>query len=130
MGFKDIFRNQAETRDRHKDEQLKTRYYKVSKYKALETVKSMIESDPRIKLLSFSEDHGEITAEYIKPKKAFMVATVIMVFPQRTAIDFTLTTKTGLLPMDFGFSKREVLYLYQKLDKQLPFAGVGLGEQG
>jgi hypothetical protein len=130
MGIKDIFSNRTETGERHRIETLRTRYYKTNKSKAMKTAKDLIETDPRVRLLNYSEDHGEITAEFIKPKKAFMVVSIITVFPFRTAIDFTITTKTTLLPMDGGFSKREVLTLYKKLDQQLEFAGVGLSEGG
>lgn len=126
MGIKDFFSNRTETGEKHRTETLRTRYYKANKSKAMKNVKDIIEADPRIRLLDYLEDHGEITAEIIKPKKAFMVVSVITVFPFRTAIDFTITTNTMLLPMDWGFSKKEVFALYKKLDQRLEFAGVGL----
>jgi hypothetical protein len=128
MGIKDIFSNRTETGERHGTETLRTRYYKANRSKAMKIAKDIIEADPRVRLLDYSEDHGEITAEFIKPKKAFMVASIITVFPFRTAIDFTITTNTALLPIDWGFSRREVQNLYKKLDQQLEFAGVGLSE--
>lgn len=128
MGIKDFFSYRTETREKHQQEELKTRYYKTNKARAMKQIKELLEAEPHIRLLHFSEEHGEITAEYIKPKKAFLVISVITVFPFRTAIDLTITTKRLLLPMDGGFSKKAVLALYRKLDKQLEFVGVGLSE--
>lgn len=128
MGIKDFFSYRTETGENHQQNELKTRYYKTNKTKAMKQIKELLEAEPHIKLLDYSEDHGEITAEYIKPKKAFLVISVITVFPFRTAIDLTITTKTLLLPMDGGFSKRAVLSMYKKLDKHLEFVGVGLSE--
>jgi hypothetical protein len=128
MGIRDIFSNRTETGEKHKTQELRTRYYKANKPKVMKVVKELIEADPRIRLLDYSEGHGEVTAQYVKPKKAFMVVSVIMVFPFRTAVDFTITTSTKLLPIDGGFSKKEVLNYYKKLDKQLEFVGVGLSE--
>jgi hypothetical protein len=130
MGIKEIFSNRTETGERHQTVSLRTRYYKANKSKAMKMAKDLIESDPRIRLLDYSDDHGEITAEFIKPKKAFMVVSIITVFPFSTAIDFTITTNTFILPIDWGFSRREVQNLYKKLDQQLEFAGVGLSEGG
>jgi hypothetical protein len=128
MGIKDFFSNRTETEEKHRTEALRTRYYKANKLKAMKIVKDILEEDSRICVLDYSEDHGEITAEFIKPKKAFMVVSVITVFPFRTAVDFTITTNTVFLPMDWGFSRKEVLTLYKKLDQQLEFVGVGLSE--
>jgi hypothetical protein len=107
----------------------KLSYYERGVVRAMMQIKELLEAEPNIKLLHFSEEHGEITAEYIKPKKAFLVISVITVFSFRTVIDLIITIKTLLLPMDGGFSKKAVLGLYKKLDKNLEFVGVGLSEE-
>ncbi|WP_202078186.1 cytosolic protein [Caldalkalibacillus salinus] len=129
MGIKDFFSNRAETQEIHRDERLQTRYYKANLKKSLDAVDDLLKADARINVLSYSEDHGEITAEFLKPKKAFIVVSCITVFPFRTAVDFTVTTKTTFLPFDAGFSKREVIHFYEKLDQRLTFAGTGLSEK-
>ncbi|GGK11575.1 hypothetical protein GCM10010965_00600 [Caldalkalibacillus thermarum] len=128
MGWRDFFSNRVETSDTHPNENLKTRYYKTTQQQAMRFLKDLIEQDSRLRLLSYSEEHAEITAEYIKPKKAFMVISVIMVFPYRTAVDFTISTQT-LWPTDWGFSRNQVQYFYRKLDGRFEFAGTGLGAQ-
>lgn len=126
MGIKEFFTNRAETTDNHKIPELRTRYYKVNKQKAMEAVRFIVNQEERFKLLDYAEDLGEITVEILSPRKAFMVMSIITVFPFRTAIDFTITTSTLFLPIDLGYSKKQVISFYKKLDKQLEFAGVSL----
>lgn len=126
MGVKDLFSHRTETTEDHHNEQLRTRYYKTTKQKAMTTLKQFVEEEPRFKLLSVSEEHGEIMVQVVKPRKAFMVISVIMVYPYRTAIDLTITTETTIIPIDFGYSRKEVLHIYERLNKLFEFAGVGL----
>jgi len=128
MGLKNLFSNRTETSEQHQDPALRTRYYKTTKPQAIKKLKELLEQDPRISDIDISEERGEINAEIIKPKNAYLVANVITVFPFRTAIDFAVITKT-VLPLDFGNSKKEVLALYQKLDKHLEFVGTSLSEK-
>jgi hypothetical protein len=125
MGLKDILSNRTETAEKHHLEQFKTRYYKTTKSKALSTIKAIIEADDRMEILDYLEDLGEINVQILKPKKAFMVISIITVFPYRTAVDLTVVTQTGL-PLDFGYSKTEVLELYKKIEKHLEFIGTSL----
>lgn len=127
MGFFDAFTNRTETREKHKLKELRTRYYKIMKPQAIRVLSDLLDADQRIELLDVSEERGEIIAQIKKPRRAFMVASVITVHPYRTAIDFTITTETMILPIDFGYSKKQVLQLYQKLDRQMEFAGTGVG---
>lgn len=128
MGLKDFFSNRTETQDHHRISELQTRYYKATRSKVMETVKGILDRQPNVKVLDFLEEHGEITAELIKPRKAFLVVSVVTVFPYRTAIDLTITTNTLLLPIDWGYSRRTAIQLYEKFDKELEFVGVGLSE--
>lgn len=129
MGIKQFFSNHTETSEKHPAKELQTRYYKANKLKTIRTLEEILHRDSRIAVLSISEEHGEITAEYVKGKKAFMVVSIITVFPYRTAVDFTITTRTFLLPFDWGFSRKEVLSFYKQLDRALEFAGTGLSEK-
>jgi hypothetical protein len=54
------------------------------------------------------------------------VITVISVRPFETAIDFSVTTDTKVLPFDFGFSRRVIIDLYSQIDKRLPYIGSGM----
>lgn len=130
MGIKQTlqtyFNNHCETSETHNDEQLRSHYYKLATKKAMKSVKEIIEKLDGFRVTSFSDEHGEISVSVAKGKKAFMVVTVISVRPFETAIDFSVTTNTKILPFDFGFSRKVVLYMYETLDKELTFIGTGL----
>ena len=123
---KNLLANHCETQENHQDEQLRSRYYKTTAANALKTVKEIIEKSPHFKLLSVSEERGELSVAVSKGKKAFMVITVISVRPFETAIDFSVTTETKLLPFDFGFSRNVILDMYKKLDQHLTYIGSGI----
>jgi len=112
------FGKHAETRDHHVDPTLRTNYYKTTKNKALMILEHFFKNSQEYKFNSLSEDHGEISVIKTKGKKAFIVATVIMVRPNRTAIDFSVSTES-ILPFDFGYSTRLIHKLYEQVNKEL-----------
>ncbi|TXC90177.1 cytosolic protein [Metabacillus litoralis] len=122
--LKDIFSTHQETRENHYNEDLKSHYYKTTYKTALQSVKSIIEETPGMTITSVSEDRGEMSVNIDRPKKGFLIVTIISVRPFETAVDFTATTNT-VLPTDFGYSKKVILELYKKLDKKETFVGTG-----
>ncbi|WP_078545171.1 cytosolic protein [Litchfieldia alkalitelluris] len=116
--FKSFFTNHNETRDEHQDPALRSHYYKTTQKKALEAVQELFGSMNGYKVTSVSEERGELS---IKSKKAFIVVTIISVRPFETSVDFSVTTESGFIPIDFGYSKKEINNLYNKLDSKLPF---------
>lgn len=114
-----FFSNRAETRDNHWDQKLQTRYYKTTKDKGLATLENYFKNSPKFKINAMSEEHGEISVNLVKGKKAFIIATVIMVRPFQTAIDFTVMTES-IIPMDFGYSTKVINELYENISKDLP----------
>ncbi|QOR65770.1 cytosolic protein [Cytobacillus suaedae] len=115
-----FFSNHCETSDKHRDPVLKSHYYKVTNKQAIQSVKDFINKQNGFTLTSISEERGEMSVSVAKKRKAFMVITVISVRPFETAIDFSVTTETSVLPMDFGYSKRLVQFMYKELDGILP----------
>jgi hypothetical protein len=113
-----FFTTNTETSDEHWDERLKSRYYKSNQKNALQTVVEVLNSIEGISVTSVSDDRGEISAAISKPRKGFLVATIVSVRPFETAVDFNVLTETSL-PSDFGYSKRVVYGLYEKLDQKL-----------
>ncbi|NNV06070.1 MULTISPECIES: hypothetical protein [Geobacillus] len=118
--------NHCETRENHEDVELRSHYYKAANRAVMAAVKELLASLPGAELLSVSEERGEICAQTKRGKKLFIVATVISVRPFETAVDFSVTTETRLLPFDFGRSRSVILELYRKLDARLPYIGSGL----
>ncbi|EMT45546.1 hypothetical protein H919_09738 [Anoxybacillus flavithermus AK1] len=124
--IKYIFTNHNETSERHPDEQLKSRYYKTTQTAALKAVKEMFEQMEGCRIVAISEERGEMSVSLTKGKKAFIVVTVISVRPFETAIDFSVTTETTWLPVDFGFSRQLIIRLYDELAKRLTYIGSGI----
>lgn len=128
LTLKKIFSTATETRDHHPDEKFKTHYYRGMKDKVMGEVESMLSSKPGFKVGSVSKEHGEIIVRVNSKKKVFLVTTVIMVSPNRTAVDFSASTDT-ILFTDFGYSRSFVTGLYKELDSKLEFVGKGLGDK-
>ncbi|SFA39248.1 hypothetical protein SAMN05192569_1001289 [Parageobacillus thermantarcticus] len=118
--------NHCETRENHEDEALRSHYYKATNAAVIKTVKELFTSSPDYELLSISEERGEFSATTRRGKKVFIVATVISVRPLETAVDFSVTTETTILPFDFGRSRNVIIDLYRKLDQRLPYIGSGI----
>ncbi|MEC5421967.1 cytosolic protein [Virgibacillus sp. C22-A2] len=112
------FNNHAESSEKHWDSSLQTHYYKTSKDKAMRMLENMFSNPQVYAVNSISQEHGEISAYIKKGKKAFIVATVIMVKPYQTAIDFSVTTESAL-PFDFGYSTKVIQNLYGQVTKEL-----------
>ncbi|WP_053218947.1 hypothetical protein [Virgibacillus senegalensis] len=114
------FGNHAETSESHWDPDLQTHYFKTTKEKGLQAVEDFFKRSDSCEVVAQSKEHGEISVNYTGGRKAFIIATVIMVKPYRTAIDFSVTTES-IMPFDFGFSHNLIPKLYSQLKKELTF---------
>lgn len=113
------FNNHAESSENHWDTSLQTHYYKTTKDKGLDMLENYFNNAQKYKVHSISKEHGEISVLVRKGKKAFIIATVIMVKPFQTAIDFSVTTES-VLPFNFGYSSKLIQQLYVQINKELP----------
>jgi len=116
--LKKYFSNHAETRDHHEDPDLQTRYYKTTKDQALMIIENYITNSQIYELNSISKTHGEISILKKKGKKLFIIASIIMVKPYETAIDFSVTSES-FFPFDFGYSTKSIQELYDQMNKEL-----------
>ncbi|MBU5593651.1 cytosolic protein [Amphibacillus sp. MSJ-3] len=126
MGFKEswnkYFNNHSESRDNHWDPGLKTHYFKTTKDKAFDTLLRYFKNQPGCKINSTSERHGEISINFKGKRRAFIIVTVIMVKPFKTAIDFSITTEGHLF--DLGFSHKLITKFYEDLKKEMQIVDV------
>ncbi|MDL4840648.1 cytosolic protein [Aquibacillus rhizosphaerae] len=113
-----FFNNHSETRDNHWDPKLQTHYFKTTKDKGFKTVEEFFRKSKSYEIVATSEDHGEISVNCSGSKKSFVIATIIMVKPFRTAIDLSITTES-ILPFDLGYSHRLIPKIYDDLKKEL-----------
>ncbi|WP_100405075.1 DUF1499 domain-containing protein [Bacillus solitudinis] len=131
MGLKEslmmFFSARAESSEKHFIEELKTRYYKTSKDKAIEAVESVLNKEG-LKVKRIEAERGEVIATSQSGQKVLLIATVVTVRPFRTAVDFSCSKET-ILPSDFGYSRKKVIKLYQMLDKELTYIGSALGDE-
>src|SRR5690625_4426470 len=116
MGFKETwnkyFNNHSESSDNHWDPELRTKYFKTTKDKAFDHILRYFRQHPRAEINSTSEKHGEISVNFKGKRRAFIIATVIMVRPHKTAIDFSIMTEGGIF--DLGFSHKLIPKLYEE----------------
>ncbi|WP_226036457.1 cytosolic protein [Aquibacillus saliphilus] len=117
--FTKFFNNHSETSDKHWDSNLKTHYFKTTKDKGFNAVEHFFNQSSKFEVIAKSDTHGEISANYKSGgKKAFVIATVIMVKPFRTAVDFSVTTES-IIPFDLGYSHNLIPKFYNDLKKDL-----------
>ncbi len=121
MAFRDVinknFNNHSETRDKHWDPALQTHYFKTTKDKAFDKLVPLFKSRKEFEVVAVSKDHGEISFNYRKGRKVFIIMTIIMVKPYRTAIDISATTESAI-PFDFGYSHKLIPKLYDIIKKR------------
>ncbi|MFA9558705.1 DUF1499 domain-containing protein [Evansella sp. AB-rgal1] len=126
--LKKIFSKHTETKEKHIEEKLRTRYYKATKDQVMKDLDVMFRNKKGYEIKSISDTHGEIVLKYNDRKKGLIVITVIMVKPFKTAVDFSVDTDTALFT-DFGASRKLIYQLYKEVDKKLHFIGTGLGDE-
>lgn len=119
-----VFSGHVETRDKHEDQRLQTHYYKTSKDKLMQELISIFKHMKHCEVVAESQERGEISVNIQGRKMYYLVATVIMVRPFRTAVDFSVTAKSG---MDFGFGRKTIENLHEKLASIFEYIGTGKG---
>jgi hypothetical protein len=121
-----IFSNHNETKEDHVDERLRSHYYKVTKSKAFTTIKDLVTELAGFTISSLSEERGEIGVSVTTGKKILMVVTIVSLRPLETAIDFSVTSDTKMMPIDFGYSRNMIIKFYEMVNKELPLIGSGI----
>lgn len=118
-----ILRNGEETRDNHRVQALRTRYYRKSKRDMLTTVEHLVKSKLRgWRLVHTEADRGEIIAERRHPLGlSDVVITVFDVSPLRSAVDVA-SFRRGRMG-DFGTSYRNIMEFFQILNREVPPEG-------
>lgn len=119
-----VFSGHIETRDKHEDPRLQTHYYKTSKDKLMQELVSIFNHMKHCEVIAESSERGEISVNIHGRKTFYLVATVIMVRPFRTAVDFSVSAKRG---MDFGFGRKTIENLHKKLASIFEYIGSGAG---
>jgi len=117
--FRTFFGNHLETGEDRLDKSLKTRYYKAMKDKVFQTLENFFQASSEFEINSLSKERGEMSVITKKGKRAFIVVTVIMVSPNKTAVDFSVSLDSAI-PLNFGYITKLINRLYDNLNKELP----------
>ncbi|TYR82189.1 cytosolic protein [Priestia megaterium] len=116
---KAFFSNHSETSDQHSDSSLRTHYYKATASQVFKQVEGLLKEMNGVEILASYEERGEISFTVSKGRKAFVVITIISLRPFETAIDFSATTESKIMPLDFGYSKELIRTFYKHFDEKL-----------
>lgn len=111
--------NHAETSDRSLQPDLKTKYFKATKDQLFRLLHDHFSKSTDYELVGSSQERGEISVYYKKRRKTFMVLSIIMVRPYRTAVDFSVTTES-VFPIDFGNTHHVIGEHYEWIGKTYP----------
>lgn len=117
-----MFSGHVETREDHVDDRLKTHYYKTTKERLIKELVRIFNERNRFEVIAESVERGEISVNVRGRKLYYVVATVVMVRPFRTALDLSVTAKSG---MDFGFGQKIVDSIYEQLGQSFEYIGTG-----
>ncbi|WP_419881890.1 cytosolic protein [Peribacillus sp. B-H-3] len=123
--FQSIFKRyhqQCETSDHHRDELLRTHYYKANAETALRAAEEIFANKQQFEIKSVSKEHGEVFAVTRKAPRISIIATVVTIKPFETAVDFTVSTEKRSLTGVYPLLCRVAAGSYEQLDKKLPAA--------
>lgn len=112
----------VETNENHSEDNLKTHYYKTTKDRLLKQLTQIFKKNNRYELIAESAERGEISVNVQGRKLYYVVVTVVMVRPFRTAVDLSVTAKSG---MDFGFGRKIIDQVYEELGQSFEYIGTG-----
>lgn len=119
MSLKEFFVKDFETRDEHNITELKTHYYRCRVEDAMDAINNIVK-EVKGKIIDVNDFYNEILFDTDSYR---CICKITATTPVETAIDFKVST-FGLF--SFGKGKKVITEIYQKLDKILPFKGIGL----
>ncbi|WP_394137574.1 hypothetical protein [Cytobacillus oceanisediminis] len=117
------YKKQCETLENHSDPELATRYYRTNTAQMMQSIEELFKADRNVRIISTSKEHGEIAAEIKKDKNFFAIVTVVTVKPFETAVDINMSTEQSSVSGVHPILKREVLSIFEMLNKKHDFLG-------
>lgn len=119
MSLSNYLATVAETKENHLDKHYKTRYYRA-KYTKIKESLELYAKEQGFTITKVSDKFGEI---FLQKNDQHIIATVIQVNPLETGIDLKVQVYKLI-----GRNKpyKEIINLYNYLDKNHQFKGVGL----
>jgi len=114
-----IFQTTIETRELHKKENLRTRYYRNTFEQVIKALKKICEEED-IQMQNVDKRYGDV---YMISQNYEVMATILQITPIETSVDFKVNYFST-----FGWNKPEktAVHLYKRLDEMLTFKGTML----
>jgi hypothetical protein len=119
------YEKQCETADDHQDPKLLTRYYKKNSSQLFQLLEQFVRRQQNMKIINVSKEHGEIALELHGAKKCFVVITITGLMPLETAIDIMISTEQSSPLGIYPLLKKELITIYEEMDKEFEFIGAG-----
>jgi len=109
----------VETSDLNREKELRTHYYKAEYRKAKEVVIQYLKQN-NLKVTNINDNYGEI---FVEASKYHMIISIRSSRVLQVSIDI----KVSYYSLIGAYKPHKLIKkVYQNLDKQLPFVGVGL----
>ncbi|QMS85549.1 hypothetical protein [Candidatus Xianfuyuplasma coldseepsis] len=109
----------AESKELHSEVGLRSHYYKTNYQKAKAVIMEYAQKN-KIEVRHIDDEHKEL---FLQASKYHIIVSFVQVTPYETSVDFKVEMYTML---GFNRPKKKIMALYEYLDKQLPYKGVGL----
>lgn len=119
MGFFDFFSNEAETRELHKNIELKSRYYKASFKKIKDQIEVYCKNN-KIAMEHIDEAHGEV---FLQTSNYHVIVSIVQMNPLESSVDMKVQTYSLI---GRNIPKKTILKIYEFLDSKLQFKGTNL----
>lgn len=119
------FEKQCETADDHHDPKLQTRYYKKNSSELFRLLEQVVRKKQNMKIINSSKEHGEIALELNGAKKCFVVITITGLMTLETAVDIMISTEQSSPLGIYPLLKKELISIYEEIDKEFEFIGAG-----
>lgn len=119
MGFADFFASSCETRELHRDTQLRTRYYR-NRFDQCQAAIEKYAAQEKLKVADVNPVHREI---YLVGSQYDCIVTVSQVTPIESGVDIKVNMAGSF---GWGKPKKIAMALYKYLDSALAFKGVSL----
>lgn len=119
MGLADFFASTCETRELHRDAQLRTRYYR-NRFEQCQTAIEKFAAAHKLQVADVNLVHREI---YLVGSQYDCIVTVSQLSPIESGIDLKVNMAGSF---GWGKPKKIAIALYKYLDSVLAFKGVSL----
>ena len=119
MSASSFFSNSCETREMHKEEGLRTRYYRNNFDQCLEALKKLANQE-QMEIRDVNKTHGEV---YMLGNGFDAIVTISQINPAEAGIDLKINFFSSI---GWGKPQKKALAFYKFLDTALKFKGVSL----